>query len=63
MASRSAGTRECHNLAINRFSVGTIRVADRDTIIKRIQGGVGVSVKRRMQSVMHVKHAWWDDKH
>lgn len=51
-----------YDLIINRSSVGTIRVTDRDANIERIQG-VGVSVKRRMQSVMRVSHAQWNDKH
>jgi hypothetical protein len=42
-------------------SVGTIRVADRDTIIERYKEGVGVSIKIWVQSAMHdgvTKH-WW----
>jgi hypothetical protein len=55
----TASTGECCGLTIDSSSVGTIRVADRDTIIERYKEGVGVSIKRRVQSVMHdgvIKH-------
>jgi len=36
-----------HNiLAVNYPTAGTVRVADRDTIIKRNKEGIGVSVKK-----------------
>jgi hypothetical protein len=50
----SANTGGYRGLTIDSSPAGTIRVADRDTIIERYKEGVGVSIKRRMQLVMYV---------
>ncbi len=44
-------------MTIDSSSVGTIRVADRDAIIEGHKKGVGVSIKRKMQSAINARHA------
>jgi hypothetical protein len=47
---------ESHHLAFDGPSTGTMRVANRDTIVERHKERVGIPVKRRMRSAMFVAH-------
>lgn len=53
-ALRTVAAGERRHSAIGGPSTDAIRVADRYTIVKRHEEGVGIPVKRQMRSVMYV---------
>ena len=55
-AFRAVAAGESHQLAFDGPTTGTIRVANRDTIVERHKERVGIPVKRRMRSAMFVQH-------
>jgi hypothetical protein len=52
-AFRAVAAGERRHSAIGGPSTGAIRVADRYTIVKRHEEGVGIPVKRQMRSAMY----------